>query len=280
MDAVSRLAGSEIPAMQKGFIRNVIVAMITAGALLKKGSSFHIKKKNIGWFLLRAVFGVVVSFGNIYAVDHMIVADSTMINKLSPLFVLIFSYLILKEKMSGVHIGVIIVGFVGALFVIKPSGDFSAVLPALVALAAAVSLGISYPIIRKLTQDGEDASVIIFYLTCFCSLFSLPFYLRDHVRMSLFQFVMVALSAVFNCLAQHAAAKGYTICPGREISVYDYSQILFAAILGLIFFGQIPDYLSFIGYAIIIGSSVYLYFYEKRRGGETEQAVKSGSISE
>ena len=98
--------------------------------------------------------------------------------------------------------------------------------------------------------------------------------------MSLFQFVMIALSAVFNCLAQHAAAKGYTICPGREISVYDYSQILFAAILGLIFFGQIPDYLSFIGYAIIIGSSVYLYFYEKRRGGETEQAVKSGSISE
>ncbi len=271
VDIVSRFAGSEISAMQKGFIRNVVVSIFSASVLIRSGNYFHFKKKNTGWFLLRAACGVVVSFGNIYAVDHMLVADATIINKLSPLFIIVFSFLILKEKMNGVHVAVIVIGFIGSLFVIKPTGDFSALFPALIALAAAIALGVVYPIVRKLRQDGENAMMIIFFFTTFAALFSLPFYIRSHVKMSLFQFVMIVLSGIFNCLAQLAASQGYAICPARDISVYDYSQIVFAAAFALMFFGQMPDYLSLIGYVIIIGTSVFLFIYEKRRSAEADE---------
>ena len=265
VDVVSRFAGSDVPAMQKVFIRNVVVSIFSAGLLVRNGNYFHFKKKNTGWFLVRAAFGIVVSFCNIYAIDHMLVADATIIHKLSPFFVLLFSFLILGEKINGVQIGVIIAGFLGALFVVKPSGDFHQLIPALSALSSAVALGVVYPVVRKLRQDGENASMIVFFFTVCASLFSLPFYLTNHVKLSAVQFLLIVLSGIFNCLAQLAASAGYALCPAREISVYDYSQIVFAAVFGFIFFGQLPDGMSFIGYIIIIATSVFLFLYEKKR---------------
>ena len=51
------------------------------------------------------------------------------------------------------------------------------------------------------------------------------------------------------------------MCPAKEISIYDYSTVIFTALLGLIVLGEIPDWLSILGYAIIIGASVLNYLY-------------------
>ena len=51
------------------------------------------------------------------------------------------------------------------------------------------------------------------------------------------------------------------MCPAKEISIYDYSTVIFTALLGLIVLGEMPDWLSIIGYAIIIGASVLNYLY-------------------
>ena len=59
----------------------------------------------------------------------------------------------------------------------------------------------------------------------------------------------------------------YTYAPAREISVYDYTQIMFSAIMGLLVFGQLPDMLSFVGYCVIIAAGVIMFLYNKRRGG-------------
>ena len=59
---------------------------------------------------------------------------------------------------------------------------------------------------------------------------------------------------------QLSITAAYTYAPAKEISVYDYTQVIFAAIWGFLFFGQIPDALSVIGYVIIIGAAVYRRF--------------------
>lgn len=66
---------------------------------------------------------------------------------------------------------------------------------------------------------------------------------------------------------QLCITKAYTKAPAKEISVFDYTQILFAAALGFIFLGEIPDVFSAIGYVIIIGSAIFKWIYNKDRKG-------------
>ena len=65
---------------------------------------------------------------------------------------------------------------------------------------------------------------------------------------------------------QFSITAAYYNAPAREISVYDYSQIIFATLLGLIFLGELPDIYSFIGYAIIIAMAVLMFLYNNKKG--------------
>ena len=263
-DVVSRFAGSEIPAMEKVLVRNLVVAVLSAGLVVRSGHGFRWKKKNTGWFLFRSLCGLVVSFGNIYAVDHMALADATILHKLSPFFVLLFSLLMLGERIDRFQGLAIVAGFVGALFVIKPGGGFTAALPAIAAVASAVALGVVYPIVRRLRQDGEDGSFIVFFFAVVSALVALPLSIGNFVMPTAGELLFLVLSGVGNCLAQLAASAAFARCPGREISVYDYSQILFAAILGYGFFRQVPDGWSVVGYVIILATSVLLFLHNRK----------------
>ena len=66
---------------------------------------------------------------------------------------------------------------------------------------------------------------------------------------------------------QFSVTAAYSFAPARDISVFDYTQVLFAALTGFFLFGQVPDLLSFIGYGIICGISVLMFFYNKKHAG-------------
>ena len=65
-------------------------------------------------------------------------------------------------------------------------------------------------------------------------------------------------------VGQICITKAYTYAPAKEISVYDYTQVIYSALLGFIFVGQIPDRLSFIGYTIIISMAVLKWMYNNK----------------
>ena len=103
---------------------------------------------------------------------------------------------------------------------------------------------------------------------CF-SLFSCvvtgPMMLADFVPMTAAQLgilLLVGLSAAF---AQFSITAAYTCAPAREISVFDYSQILFSALLGFLFFGQVPDAWSWRGYLVIVATATANFLYNLRR---------------
>ena len=64
---------------------------------------------------------------------------------------------------------------------------------------------------------------------------------------------------------QFSITAAYTHAPAREVSVFDYTQILFSTVLGFFLFGQIPDKWSFVGYGIIIAAAVSMFFYNNRK---------------
>lgn len=66
---------------------------------------------------------------------------------------------------------------------------------------------------------------------------------------------------------QFSITAAYTHAPSREISVYDYAQVIFAAIVGYLVFGDVPDVLSFVGYAVICGMALWMFFYNRKADG-------------
>ena len=99
MNMLVRLAG-DIPSIQKSFFRNAVAAIFALAIVLKDRHDITVGRRNIPLLILRSVLGTVGILCNFYAVDHLVLADASMLNKLSPFFTLICSAIFLKEKVS------------------------------------------------------------------------------------------------------------------------------------------------------------------------------------
>ena len=99
MNLCVKLSG-DLPSIEKSFFRNLVAAIIAFILLYRSKAGFSCKKENLPALILRAVLGTIGIFCNFYALSHMVLSDASMLNKLSPFFTLIFSYIFLKEKLS------------------------------------------------------------------------------------------------------------------------------------------------------------------------------------
>ena len=242
MFAFVRLSG-DLPTVQKTFFRNFVALFFAIGVLKKNHIRFHIDgKKNNAVIFVRALAGTLGMLGNFYAIDHLVLSDASMLNKMSPFFVIIFSFIFLKERLTFFQGFTVICAFIGSLFIIKPSFQNVNFFPALIGFLGGMGAGLAYACVRYLGQHGVNGAVIVAYFSGFSCLFTLPFLILD-----------------FH--GQFAITAAYTHAPAREISVYDYSQLIFTTILGYFLFGDIPDGWSFLGYFIIIAMAVLVFLY-------------------
>lgn len=264
MNVFSRLAG-DIPVMQKTFFRNLVAVAVICFLLWRRGTPVRLKRGCLREHLLRSLFGIVSMVGNFYAVDHMLLSDATMIMELNPFFVIVFSSLLLGEKATGRQYGLIALSLLGAVFVVKPSPAlFTSGSGTLFALVASVITGAAYTMVRKLTLKGEDGMIIILFFSVFSCCFCLPSLIVDHTSFSPFQLLMLLGMAVCGCCGQFSVTAAYRFAPAAEITIFDYSQILFAALLGWIFFRQMADGWSYIGYAIILAAAILMFLLNRK----------------
>ena len=254
-----RMAGS-LPTMQKAFFRNAVAAVAALFLLARSEEGFKIKKSSWSDLFFRSFFGTMGLICNFYAVDRLAIADANILNKLSPFFAIIMSYFILKEKANKTEWLCVVVAFIGALFVVKPSMDMQFV-NAMIGMLGGFGAGVAYTFVRKLGKAGERGPVIVMCFSVFSCIVTAPFLIIGAKPMSLYQIVMLLLAGAAATGGQLSITKAYTKAPAKEISVFDYSQVVFAAALGLVFLGQIPDLMSIIGYVIIIGSAVFKWNY-------------------
>ena len=258
-----RLSG-DLPTMEKAFFRNAVAAVIAFWTLVKSKEKFAFKKENIPDLFMRSLCGTLGLICNFYAIDKLNIADANILNKLSPFFAILMSYFILKEKANKIEWLSVIVAFTGALFVVKPSFNMQFVY-AMIGVCGGLGAGIAYTFVRKLGKKGERGPVIVLCFSVFSCVVTMPFLMFQFQPMSLSQFVFLILAGVSAAGGQFSITKAYTKAPARDISVFDYTQVLFAALLGFLFLDQIPDMLSLIGYVIIIGSAVFKWAYIRKQ---------------
>lgn len=263
MNTFVRLAG-DLPTMQKVFFRNFVAMIFAFLAMVKARDSFKPKKGSLPLLLLRSAAGLGGIFGNFYALDKIELSNASMLNKMSPFFALIFSALFLKERVKPKQALAIAAAFAGALFIIKPSFGNSDLLASLAGFAGGMAAGGAYTCVRKLGLMGENGRLIVLFFSVFSCVLTAPYLIFNYHYMSALQWLSLLMAGLFAAGGQFAITAAYTRAPSREISVYDYSQIIFAAVVGFFVFGDVPDLLSFVGYIIIIAMAVWMFIYNNR----------------
>ncbi|BBF43534.1 permease of the drug/metabolite transporter superfamily [Lachnospiraceae bacterium KM106-2] len=264
-------ASGDLPFIQKSFFRNLIAMMFAAGILIKQGGSFRWKKGNLPLLLLRSTFGFLGILGNFYAVDHLVVADASMLNKMSPFFGILFSAILLKERCSFKQAIAVIVAFIGGLFVIKPTFQNMEIVASLAGFGGGMAAGLAYTLVRALGKRKEHGPYIVFFFSAFSTIVALPYLLLNYAPMTGGQLLCLLGAGFAAAGGQFSITAAYCYAPAKDISIYDYSQIIFSAILGFFIFGQVPDKYSILGYVIIISMAVYIFIYNRRQSNELKE---------
>ncbi len=261
MSACVKLAG-DLPNFQKVFFRNLVSAVVALYLIIKHKGSLVGKKENRKLLILRSTFGTLGVILNFYAIGKLVLSDANMLNKLSPFLVVILCAIFLKEKINVTQISSIIIAFIGALFIIKPTFSVE-VVPYIGGLMGAVFAASAYTCLRAI-GNKEESYTIVFFFSMFSLIVTLPIFLYVYEPMQLFQLIYLLLAGVFASLGQFGITLAYRCAPAKEISIFDYSNIIFSAILSIFVFGQMPDILSVFGYVIIFSAAFYIFLYNKK----------------
>lgn len=264
MNVFVRLSG-DLPSIQKSFFRNLIAMLFAALLLYRQRIPLNAGKGNLKYLIGRSLFGTLGILCNFYAVDHLLVADASILNKLSPFFAILFSMLLLRERVKPVQAFCVCLAFLGCLFITRPGFQNARLFPSLIGVLGGMSAGIAYTMVRLLGMRGVKGPFIVFFFSAFSCLVTLPYLIFFYAPMTLYQTGSLLLAGLAAAGGQFSITAAYTHAPAREISIYDYSQILFATLLGFLFFGEIPDGYSFLGYGLILLASVLMFLYNKKR---------------
>ena len=268
----------DLPTFQKALFRNGGAMIVSLFLFIKSGDTPDTKPSDLGILLMRAVFGSIGLFCNFYALDHLVLSDASILNKLAPFFTLILSALFLKEKTNWKQFLFVSLAFVGMLFVVRPEMHFSeSMVASVVGVIGGFGAGTAYACVRALGKRGMPSSEIVFGFSLVSTIVAIPFVIIDHAPMSSLQIFYVSMASVSATIGQFGITLAYKEAPSKEISIFEYFTVVFSALWGILFLGQIPYWTSIIGYAIIFVSAYLLFLYNKKtsRGESTEKTHSS-----
>lgn len=247
----------DVAIMDKVFFRNLVTFVLMSVVIIKQKDSPFKQGKATKFLIIRSLAGLVAAILYFYSITHMTLADSTILNKLSPFFVVIFAGIFLKEGITLEKILMILFAFLGALLIIKPQFNL-AMLPAVAGLLSALFAGIAYTVVSFL-KGSATSSMVVFYFSAISVIGTLPLLLKDFTMPSPYSLLLLLGIGIFAGIGQITLTKAYHLAPASEISIYNYTSVLFATIIGVVIGDAFPDKYSIIGGVIIFLTAYYNY---------------------
>ncbi|MEM7023269.1 MAG: DMT family transporter, partial [Pseudomonadota bacterium] len=212
----------------------------------------------------------LASLSYLWGLTYLPLADSAAIFFVEPLLLTLLATVALGEPIGWRRVLAVIVGFAGALIVIRPS--FEAVGPAaLLPLLAAFCFAVYLTITRKLATV-EDARAMQFWVCVFAALTlmiamtvgsaaSVPVLTPSWPSAG--QWVWLVGLGVIATLSHMLAIRAFRLAPASILAPFQYLEILGATILGIIVFSDVPDRTTVLGIAVIVGSGLYVFRREQ-----------------
>ncbi|WP_066500147.1 DMT family transporter [Abyssisolibacter fermentans] len=245
-----------IPVTEKIFFRNIFGFIFALIIVKKKGKPLLGNNKRL--LLFRSFCGLLGVACYFLALSKIRLADAVILNKFSPFFILILSYIFLKEKIKKFQVVSLILAILGAGFVIKPGLNLT-IIPSLIALASALFAGCAYTAIRYLRHTDAPETIVL-YFTFISTISMIPFMLSGQfVIPNQAQITRLISLGIFATSAQFLMTYAYRYAPASELSIYTYANIVFSSIIGLLVWNETLDFMTVIGALLIITSGILNY---------------------
>ena len=253
MQVFIKLSAGAVGTFQQAFFRNLITLAAAWHILRRKHVPIWASVRRAGWSIwtrsLLGFFSVTTFF---YAAGHGRQTDVAMLSRSMPVFVMLLSVPILKERLTAAKALSAALCMAGAYISMQPSFD-SAPLPIAAALVSAVLSAAAYTALSYCQRQTEP-NVIIFHFaavsTGCCALWMLPDFTVPSPRVLLY----LCMIGVFAACGEFFLTYAYRNAPASEVSIYQYSGVVFTAILSLLIFGEPLCSTTVLGGALIFAA--------------------------
>jgi len=246
-----------LPVMEIIFFRNIPTMLIVPLILKNKKIAFW--GNNKPFLLLRSLLTGFAAVTYFYTITIMILTDAVTLKQLSPIFIILLASIFLREKIDFKKVIIFILAFLGALLVVRP-GFHLDLYPTVIALLGAISTAGAHVATRSLRLTDHPL-VIVNYFGYSIGLISFGILLwqGNFIVPDGLSFFVLLLMGLMGLGGQAALAKAYQMAPAKLVSFYLYLQIIFGALLGALFFKEIPDLFTIFGASLIIVSGYLNY---------------------
>ncbi|UWR22648.1 DMT family transporter [Sulfitobacter sp. S190] len=263
-DAAIKSLGSTYSPFQIVFFVVLFSFPVVTLMLVSNSAAENLRPHSLMWTAIRTATVVIGGFCAFYAFSVLPLAETYAILFASPLLITVLSVPILGEVVRLHRWVAVVIGLLGVIVVLRP-GSAELGLGHLAALVAAFGSALSGVIMRKIGST-ERREVLILYplLANFgIMLCILPFVYQP---MPLADLGTVLLIAVLAVIAMSLIIRAYTLADAAIVAPMQYSQIIWAAVFGYLFFNETSDLMTFVGAGIIIASGAYIVLREAGSG--------------
>ncbi|XEC93088.1 DMT family transporter [Paenibacillus tarimensis] len=271
MNALVKEVSATIPPSEVVFFRSIIGTVIIVALMGQQKVAFS--TTGIPMLALRGVLGALYLIAYFYAISKIPLTDASILAHLSPIFAIVLSAVLLKERLNRRAVLVLPLVFAGVMLLVKPFDYSSFSVYALIGLLSAVFASGAAISIRYLSRTHHTYE-IVFYFLATATLISIPMIWNSFVMPSALEWFYLICIGVVSLIGQLFLTKAFTHENAALVEVVRYIGILFNAVWGFMFWSEVPDALTAAGGVCIVTACIFL-----SRNKPSSLPVKPVSVS-
>ncbi|WP_439104285.1 DMT family transporter [Celeribacter marinus] len=284
MASFVKSATTEVPAMQAAFFRSLFAIPVVVGYLLSRGELRHgLKMVRPRAHLIRGVLGAVTMMLGFTALSRLPLPDATAIGYARPLFIVLLSAVFLRERVRVFRFTAVAIGMVGVLIILSPRLTMLHGVPtseekfgAMAALLAAIIVAFIQLHLRTMVKTESTTSIVFWFSVIATIVTGLTFPL-GWVMPSGWIMVQLVLAGFLGGFGQILLTASYRHAPASTLASFEYTSMVFAILVGYVFFSEVPTWMTLIGAAIIVASGLLVIHRERQLGLSAERLKKTSS---
>lgn len=263
VDALAKWLVAEIAIFQLLAIRGVFV-MVLLVPVLRRGGLSALRTRRPLAHLGRFIITMVSLFAFFTSLRHLPLATATLLAFTSPLFLTGLSHLLLRERVDAHRWVALVAGFLGVLLIARPGGEIADSWAAALATLSGLTYALSTLAVRWMAPTESDVS-FVFYINAGSLVLgaaSLPFVWQP---LALLDLILIAAQAGLLVLGQFLMVRAFRNAPVATVAPFQYAEVVIAAVIGLVVWGEFPGLQVWAGAVVVVGSGLYITLHEARR---------------
>lgn len=265
VDAVCKIYTTDLHAVQLvwGYFVGINLTLAVYFAIRRERLSALLKTERRGLQFARPAFlaGSITSL--FIGLTYLPIAETTAIGFTAPLFITALSVPLLKEKVGFHRWAAVLIGLAGVLIIVRPGGGlwhWASIMPLIGAVFFA-----AFQLITRVLASSERTHVTLFHTGVgglFWTSLMAPFFWTEPTAV---HWVVFIGTGAMGALAHLCMISAFNRAEASLLAPHNYTKIIWVAVLGYVFFGDVPSLNMWVGTAVIVSAGVYVLYRERRR---------------